>query len=253
MTKFKDVLRVGNRFTFGIMTRKPWRIVTGYMRYFGDMRKYRKLAPGEVYFAGLEPVLNEWTPTTVVGSCYFYQDTWAAGHIFHRKPKRHVDVGSTALLVGILSQALPTISVDIRPVDAHLPGLEVVAGDVCHMPFPDDSVESLSSLCVIEHIGLGRYGDALDPQGTDKAAAELSRVLAPGGDLYVSVPIAPVTRTRFNGQRDFTVDDFVAKFPTLTLREIKFANDHGVYPESALPTLGKVVFGLFHFTKEKGE
>jgi len=247
----KNFLRVGNRFTFGFFTRNPFRYVTGYWRYFSDMRKYSKMAPGEITFSQLEPVLNEWTPTSVVGSCYFYQDTWAARQIFKRKPQRHVDVGSTVLLVGILSQAMPTASVDIRPVDAKLPGLEAIEGDVCHMPFPDNSVESLSSLCVIEHIGLGRYGDGLDPQGTDKAAAELARVLAVGGELYVSVPITPRSKTRFNGQRDFSVADFVAKFPTLKLLETSFATDAGVHPESALPSLGKVVFGLFRFTKEK--
>jgi hypothetical protein len=33
---------------------------------------------------------------------------------------------------------------------------------------------------VVEHVGLGRYGDALDPKGDARACAELARVLAQG-------------------------------------------------------------------------
>ena len=47
---------------------------------------------------------------------------------------------------------------------------------------------------MLEHIGLGRYGDPIDPQGTEKAATELQRVLAPGGDLYLSLPIEKESR-----------------------------------------------------------
>jgi SAM-dependent methyltransferase len=71
--------------------------------------------------------------------------------------------------------------VDIRPVDIAVEGF--VFGSVLALPFPNASQASLSSVCVIEHIGLGRYGDELDPRGSEKAAAELTRVLAPRGDL----------------------------------------------------------------------
>ena len=50
-------------------------------------------------------------------------------------------------------------------------------------------MESISCLSVVEHIGLGRYGDALDPFGTVKAINELKRVLTKGGLLLISVPI----------------------------------------------------------------
>ena len=51
-----------------------------------------------------------------------------------------------------------------------------------------------------EHIGLGRYGDPLDPLGTRKAAAELQRVLAPGGQLLFSLPVGR-PRVEFNAHR----------------------------------------------------
>ena len=38
-----------------------------------------------------------------------------------------------------------------------------VAGDLTSLPFANGSVGSLSCLHVAEHVGLGRYGDRLDP------------------------------------------------------------------------------------------
>src|SRR2546430_12288402 len=49
-------------------------------------------------------------------------------------------------------------------------------------PFGDLELSSVSCLHVAEHIGLGRYGDAIDPLGTRKAIGELARVLAVDGD-----------------------------------------------------------------------
>ena len=75
-----------------------------------------------------------------------------------------VDVGSTALLVGIISQCIPTISIDVRPLPVSLPGLICKYGTITDLPFEDATVEFLSSMCVIEHVGLGRYGDTIDTQ-----------------------------------------------------------------------------------------
>jgi hypothetical protein len=38
---------------------------------------------------------------------------------------------------------------------------------------------------VVEHIGLGRYGEPMDEQGDLKAIEELKRVLAPGGICFL--------------------------------------------------------------------
>ena len=51
-----------------------------------------------------------------------------------------------------------------------------------------DFVFTYSSL---EHNGLGRYGDPLDPAGDLKDVEMLSCVIKPGGLLYLGVPVGP--------------------------------------------------------------
>jgi hypothetical protein len=166
-----------------------------------------------------------------------------------------VDLGSTALLVGILARSTEVISVDVRPLSVALDGLVTCAGTGVALPFRDRSIGSLSSLCVLEHIGLGRYGDQIDPQGTEKAAAELQRVLAPGGDLYLSVPIEKESRVYFNAHRALSIATVTRMMSKLDLEEAVLIRGHRkLSPREidALDFYGPMVFGLFHFRRHTG-
>ncbi|MGD1083159.1 MAG: DUF268 domain-containing protein [Verrucomicrobiota bacterium] len=134
---------------------------------------------------------------------YFYQDCWAARQVFRERPEWGVDVGSTVLLVGILSQFARWVSVDIRPIKSELKGLECVEGSVLTLPFKDNQVPCLTTMCVLEHIGLGRYGDPLNPTGTEDAAVEIARVIRPGGIVVYSVPVGSEEILEFNANRRF--------------------------------------------------
>lgn len=181
---------------------------------------------------------------------YFYQDTWCAKKVFSIRPKTHVDVGSAMITVGILSQFTELIYVDMRPISINLPGFGFRQGNLLSLPFESNSVESLSSLSVVEHVGLGRYGDPLDPLGTDKACAEMARVIRPGGSLYVAVPTQRQASTHFNAHRIFVPDSFVAKFPGLTLLEERYGTGEGIFDRQKYEEMGMPhAYGCFHFTK----
>jgi SAM-dependent methyltransferase len=134
----------------------------------------------------------------------------------------------------MLTAITEVLFVDIRPLDLTLERYSGKRGSILELPFDDSSVTSLSSLHVIEHIGLGRYGDPIDPDGAVKASEELKRVLAPKGRLYISVPIGK-TRVQFNGQRVFAIEDILGMFANLNLIELAVVDAHGNYKEKVDP------------------
>ncbi|WP_052108177.1 DUF268 domain-containing protein [Aerolutibacter daejeonensis] len=211
-------------------------------------RQCRTQANGGQQFL-LYPCLNDRTTFTPVEPTYFFQDTWAARKIFLKKPTEHYDIGSSAKTIGIISQFVPTTMIDIRPIDLHLDGLNFLEGSILAIPAENDSLKSISSLCVVEHIGLGRYGDPIDATGSEKAAKELQRVLAVGGDLYFSVPVDDACKIYFNAHRAFTRDYIISLFDKLTLVDEKY--HYGREMLSGYDAGRGFGTGLFHFTKTK--
>ncbi len=221
-----------------------------FLRYLQHRSAYLGLPEAEKHWAQrFVPMLSDATGTQNAHNSYYYQDCWAARKIFELQPSSVVDVGCTVLFTGIISQFTPTISVDIRPVKSHLPGLTNIKGDITNLYFPNDSQECVVSLCVIEHIGLGRYGDEIDPLGAKKAAIELSRILKPGGHLLISVMVGKPCLA-FNAHRIFSVEEFLEMFP-----ELEVVDDVFLYPEYgsrdrlAEVPLGQGIFYCVHLRK----
>ncbi len=216
--------------------------------FYNDLRQYEQTNPNfALSFKDLYPCIHDKTELTPVGAVYFYQDSWCASKIFETKPKEHIDVGSKAEMVGIISQFTPTTMVDIRPITLTLPNLTFIKGDLLHLPFADKTVSSLSSICVVEHVGLGRYGDRIDPFGSEKAIRELIRVLAPTGNLFISVPIDRTNKIYFNAHRAFTREYVLDLCRDLTLVEEKYI--YGDALESAYAKERGFGTGLFFFRR----
>lgn len=226
--------------------------IPGYISFFSDLRQYKRMDGAEdISMHNLYPILNERTSTTSFDTHYFYQDIWAFRKIHESGVKIHVDVGSKVDYVGFLSAITQVTFIDIRPLITDLPSLESKAGSILEMPYTDGSVSSLSCLHVAEHIGLGRYGDPLDPLGTVKACRELQRVLAPGGNLYFGLPIGS-PRVCFNAHRIHSTDQILEYFSGLKLVEFSFVNDKGSFLQNVATDMArdaKYGCGLFRFTK----
>jgi SAM-dependent methyltransferase len=192
---------------------KP-RLLARVPKYVRQVKAYRdmelnrlgKQAPLRIY-----PCLTDAQEVQAGYGFYFYQDCWAARQVFRAKPEFLVDIGSTVLLAGILSQFAPCSYVDIRPLQTHLEGLTAVPGSVLQLPFEDNQIPCLTTMCVLEHIGLGRYGDPLSPTGTLDAVAEISRVIAPGGIVVYSVPVGR-EMVEFNANRRFRYEQAATFF-----------------------------------------
>jgi SAM-dependent methyltransferase len=172
-------------------------------------------------------MLDDASESTGFDRHYVFHTAWAARVLARTRPRRHVDIGSSLFFVTSVSAFVPVEFVDIRPARLGLSGLASRAGTLAALPYPDRSVASLSCMHVLEHVGLGRYGDPVDYDGDLRAAAELMRVLAPGGRLLMVVPLGGVARIQFNAHRIYTHAQLVGMFDELQL------DAFALIPESA--------------------
>ena len=231
---------------------RTMRSLFAYPRYLSDWLRYARLPGAEpLRVANARPQLHERTSTTGVDVHYFYVNGWAMRRIVSQQPARHVDIGSQTMFVNLLSAVLPVDFVDYRPLRAHIEGLTNHSGDILSLPFAGGSIQSLSCLHVAEHIGLGRYGDPLNPDGTRQACAELQRVLAPGGSLYFAVPVGR-PRLCFNAHRIHAAETICEYFRGLDLVEFSGVGDAGKLMEHVdLGTFDESWYacGMFAFHK----
>jgi SAM-dependent methyltransferase len=221
-------------------------------RFIRHCIKYRQMAGSRmVLLLDMQPCLGDWSFHTPVDPHYFYQGAWLARQLSKSIPAKHVDIGSSALTMSVLSAWVDTVFVDYRPLKLSLRGLTSVAGDILNLPFGSGSVFSVSCMHVIEHIGLGRYGEPLDPQGSIKAALELQRILCPGGRLFLSLPIGH-ERVNFNAHRVHSPDSVLNMFPLLKLVEFSYVDDEGRFMEYRQPAAATDLqygCGMFVFKK----
>ena len=151
-------------------------------------------------------------------SHYVYHTAWAARKLNEIKPELHYDIGSYLYFSTIVSAFIPIRFFDIRPVEVYLPNLRTEFADLTKLLFVNNSVSSLSCMHVVEHVGLGRYGDTVDPNGDLKAISELKRVLAVGGYLLFVVPVGQ-PRICFHAHRVYSYEQVLEYFSELSLVE----------------------------------
>jgi SAM-dependent methyltransferase len=180
------------------------------------------------------PCLDDKTATTSFEPHYTYHPAWAVRVLASLRPSVHVDISSSLSFCTMLSGFVPVEFYDLRPAQISLAGLTCRRGDLAGLPFPDNSVESLSCMHVVEHIGLGRYGDPLNPDGDLKAMAELKRVLAPDGSLLFVTPVGK-PRVRFNAHRIYSYKQVLSYFLGLKLEQFALVDDDGEFSVDADP------------------
>ncbi len=185
---------------------------------------------------------------------YFLQDIWAARKIFKHQPDNHVDVGSR--IDGFIAHLLSFREVevlDIRHLEAPVQGITFRQADLMdNRTVPTAAYDSVSCLHALEHFGLGRYGDPVDPDGHVKGLKSLIQMLKPGGTLILSVPIGQ-ERVEFNGHRIFNPATIVQlASPTLQLQQFAYIDDQGIlHDETTIAQVPPLVYGcgLFEFSK----
>lgn len=215
----------------------PLRFVRGIRnlpRYFSDLMKFRKLTRGNGKFR-LSPVLNDFNDQA--GSAdghYFWQDLIAAQWVHSLDSENHLDVGSRidGFIAHLLSFRKVTL-LDIRPMKHEIPNLKIILANAQNNLSDEIGLHSsVSSLHSIEHFGLGRYGDSLDPLGHEKGIIAISECVGVKGSLIVSFPIGRST-IEFNEQR--IIDPI---WPIQILENFEL-HDFVLIPWKGVPELGK--------------
>ncbi len=185
---------------FGVDPRKTLRSLRGLPRYVRDYVHFRSGYSGRLE---LLPCLHDWYEeggTTKLE--YFWQDLLVARRIFATRPERHVDIGSRVDGFVAHVASFREIEVfDVRPISTQIPGVRFKQADFMQPATGmTDYCDSLSCLHALEHFGLGRYGDPIDPQGFERGFANMAALLKKDGVFYLSVPVG-TNRVEFNGQR----------------------------------------------------
>ena len=196
--------------------------------FFYDYIKFKKINDDrfKIKFKNIYPQLNDKTDETFFDPHYTYHPAWAARIIKKINPTKHIDISSILQFSTILSAFVPVEFYDYRPARVNLENLECKQADLNNLPFPNNSIESLSCMHTIEHIGLGRYGDQIDPKGDLQAIKELTRVLAINGNLLFVVPMGK-PEIYFNAHRVYSYDMIIEYFKDLTLMEFSLIEKEG--------------------------
>lgn len=238
---------------------KDFNYLKGIGLYFVDGAQYvrknfSEKSPFPIKASELYPIyFDRFEEAGEIPKHYFFQDLWAAKKIRQSQVKVHYDIGSR--LDSFISHCLvfcKVVMLDIRPLKAQVPGLSFIQADCMDMKnIKTGSIASISTLHAIEHFGLGRYGDPIDPNGYKKAIDEIKRITAKGGNIYFSTPIGR-QRVQFNAHRIFNPLYIVKLFDDCEFIEFSAVNDKNEFIEKTSPnkfTRAEYSCGLFHFRK----
>ena len=207
-----------------------------FLRDYRALRRQQKTSGVVFPFGEFYPCLDDRKSSagTAKGH-YFHQDLLVARRIFAHAPRLHVDVGSR--VDGFVAHVASYREIeifDVRPLASTIPNVGFRQVDMMATLDPALSgyCDSVSCLHALEHFGLGRYGDPVDFEGHLKGVDNLKRVLAPGGKLYLSVPIGP-QRIEFNAHRVFAVATLLDLVSDMRVEAFSYVDDRGDLHENA--------------------
>lgn len=197
--------------------------------------------------------LDDKTKDTPFDAHYIYHPAWALRVLKKIKPREHIDISSTLYFPVMASAFFKVRYYDLRPAKVYLSNLKSEEANLMRLPFKDQSVESLSCMHTIEHIGLGRYGDQLDIKGDLKALNELKRVLKKKGNLLLVVPVGK-PKIFFNAHRIYSYDQIIKEFEGFKLMELAMIPDDAsngmvINPSKRIVNAQRYACGCFWFKK----
>ena len=226
-----------------------------------DKKRYQELnfrSNFDIKEENLWPIIRDKYASAGLVNNYFWQDLWGAQHIISDRVSQHYDIGSRldGFIAHLLAAGIDVHMIDIRPFPCKIDHLYTTVDDATMMKnVADNSLSSLSALCSLEHFGVGRYGDQVDPEACFKCFEQIQKKLKSGGRFYLSVPVGN-ERVEFNAHRVFFASTILDCFRELTLEEfsctangeIEYNVDIHKYDDDMHN--GEYRYGLFYFKKK---
>ena len=244
----------------GIDIRRFFSSLRGIPRYIFDFIRFRSNYNGRLE---LLPCLHDWYEEGgTTKNEYFWQDLLVARMIFAAKPEKHVDIGSR--VDGFIAHVASFREIevfDVRPITTRIPGVQFKQADLMSSVEKVAYCDSLSCLHALEHFGLGRYGDSIDPQGADRGFANMASLLKENGVFYLSIPIG-VARVEFNANRVFDPRHIIkmAEENALQLFSLILIYSGGGFEQVQLDqeslfnlSIQRYALGIFSFVKKSPE
>ena len=157
------------------------------------------------------PILTEDTAATSFDAHYIYHVAWAVRKVKELASDIHVDFSSSLYFNITVSAICKTKFFDFRPAALFLDNLECGSCDLASPNFDVGQYMTVSCMHVVEHIGLGRYGDALDSDGDLVAINNLKKTVLPGGSVLFVVPCGRPSIS-FNAHRVYSPESVISYF-----------------------------------------
>ena len=231
-----------------------------YKDFWVNYLQYNSLNKDEKFKANISSsipmTIEKYSQAGSINKHYSLQDLWAAKKVYESKVEKHYDIGSR--VDGFIFHCLvftKVVMLDIRPLEISVKNLEFIKTNAMNLSnIASNSISSISSLHAIEHFGLGRYGDPIDPEGYKKVINEIKRVVKRGGNVYISVPIGS-QRVEFDAHRVFdplTISELFCNDDQFRLIEFSYIDDNeNLIINGEIKNARKCIFGcgLFHFRK----
>ena len=223
--------------------------------FLKDYYNFKKLNKNKNQLYYFKPCLHDrFEEGGVTNSEYFWQDLMVARLIFDANPKSHIDIGSRIDgFVAHVASFREINVVDIRPVNTKINGiifkqLDIMESSYFAINSPYyEKYDSVSCLHTIEHFGLGRYGDPIDPDGYFKGLSNIINMLEQDGLFYLSTPIGK-ERVEFNANRIFNTKGLIDLLESKKMKLIKLLTfDNGCINEFNLNEVDFKSFETFEY------